>query len=199
MAEYKQPQSEKEFSENFSQIKPLMSQTEAYYESSRCLFCYDAPCEISFFSSSPMEDIEAINNSAVPVLNTATNEIAIKIPITSFIFKSSLMQDHFNENYMESEKFPFAIFKGKINDKIDYTKKVCYPVSVTGNMEMHGVEKCIIISGTLTPVEGKISIEGKFKVKLIDYNIKIPTVVLQNIAEEVDVSISSSLEPYVRN
>lgn len=156
-------------------------------------------CEISFFSSSPMEDIEATNSNAVPVLNTATNEIAVKVPITSFIFKSQLMQDHFNENYMESEKFPFAIFKGKINEKIDYTKKLCYPVSVTGNFNMHGVEKCIIISGTLTPEDGKIVIAAKFKVKLADYNIKIPKVVMQNIAEEVEVSMSSSLETYVKN
>lgn len=156
-------------------------------------------CEISFFSATPIEDIEALNANAVPVLNTATNEIAIKVPITSFIFRSQLMQDHFNENYMESEKYPFAIFKGKINEKIDFTKKLCYPVTVTGNFNMHGVEKCIVISGTVTPEDGKLIIAAKFKVKLSDYNIKIPKVVMQNIAEEVDVKINSSLEPYVKN
>lgn len=156
-------------------------------------------CEISFFSASPMENIEAVNSSSVPVLNTANNEIVVKIPITSFIFKSQLMQDHFNENYMESEKYPFAIFKGKINETLDYSKKVCYPSSATGNLNMHGEEKCIIIHGTLTPSEGKINIEGKFKIKLSDYNIKIPKMLLQNIAEEVEVTINTTLEPYVRN
>lgn len=156
-------------------------------------------CEISFFSATPMEDIEAVNANAVPVLNTATNEIAIKVPVTSFIFKSQLMQDHFNENYLESEKFPFAIFKGKINEKIDFTKKLCYPVTVTGNLTMHGVEKCIVIEGTVTPEDGKLVIAARFKVKLADYNIKIPKVVMQNIAEEVDIKINSSLEPYVKN
>ena len=141
-------------------------------------------CEISFFSATPMEDIDAVNTSAVPILNTATSDIQIKVPITSFVFKSSLMQEHFNENYMESEKYPFAIFKGKINEKIDFTKKLCYPVTVTGNMNLHGTEKCIVLSGTLTPVEGKITMEAKFKIKLADYNIKIPKVVMQNIAED---------------
>ena len=109
------------------------------------------------------------------------------------------MQDHFNENYMESEKYPFAVFKGKINETIDYSKKLCYPVSATGNLNMHGEEKCVIIHGTVTPGDGKIIIEGKFKLKLSDYNIKIPKLLLQNIAEEVEVSVITTLEPYVRN
>ncbi len=156
-------------------------------------------CRISFFSATPMENISVVNTNAVPIINTTTNEVAIKVPVTSFVFKSQLMQDHFNENYMESEKYPFATFKGKINEKIDFTKKLCYPVTVTGNFNMHGVEKCIVIAGTVTPEDGKLTIDAKFKVKLADYDIKIPTIVLQNIAEEIEIKINSSLEPYVKN
>ena len=156
-------------------------------------------CEITFFSATPMEDIEASNKASVPILNTVTNEIAVKVPITSFNFRNSLMQDHFNENYMESDKYPFAIFKGKINEKIDYTKKLCYPVTVTGNMNMHGVEKCIVLPGTVTPEDGKVLIAATFKILLSDYNIKIPSLLTKNIAEEVEVKLNSSLEPFVKN
>jgi hypothetical protein len=98
-------------------------------------------CEISFFSSSPLEDIQAINKASKPIINTATNDVAIKIPISGFQFEKALMQEHFNENYMETEKFPNAIFKGKINEKVEWKKDGEYKVTVTGKMNIHGVEK----------------------------------------------------------
>ena len=76
-------------------------------------------CEISFFSASPLENIEAINKNTKPIINTATGDVQMKIAITGFVFEKPLMQEHFNENYLESDKFPSAIFKGKINEKID--------------------------------------------------------------------------------
>ena len=105
-------------------------------------------CEISFFSSSPLENIEAINKAAKPLLNIATNDIQIKIAISAFVFAKPLMQEHFNENYMESDKFPNAIFKGKINEKLDWTKDGEYKVTVTGKLSIHGVEKDRTIDGS---------------------------------------------------
>src|ERR1700747_2166533 len=79
-------------------------------------------CEISFFSPTPIENITAINRTTKPMLNTATGDLQMKIAMTAFVFEKPLMQEHFNENYVESEKFPHAFFKGKINEKIDYTE-----------------------------------------------------------------------------
>src|SRR4051812_43200321 len=89
-------------------------------------------CTISFFSESTIENIEATNNSAKPVMNSATGEVVIKVPVRSFQFKSQLMQDHFNEDYLETDKFPFAVFTGKINGAIDYSKDSVNKVTVTG-------------------------------------------------------------------
>jgi hypothetical protein len=154
--------------------------------------------EISFFSYSVIENIEAVNVSSKPVVNTATNDVVIKVPVTGFQFKSSLMQTHFNENYMESDKFPFAIFKGKINETIDYSQQACNKVTVTGNLNMHGTEKCIVVVGTMTVKDSTLAIEGKFKIRLDDYGIKVPSLYIKNIAEEVEIKIYSELYPYVR-
>lgn len=78
--------------------------------------------EVSFFSKTPMEDIEAVNKNVSSIINTSTNEVAVQMRITNFVFPNKLMQEHFNENYLESEKFPSATFKGKIKEDVDLTK-----------------------------------------------------------------------------
>jgi hypothetical protein len=156
-------------------------------------------CDLSFFSKSVIEDIEAVNKSSKPVLNTATGEILVKVPVRSFEFKSQLMQDHFNEDYMETEKFPFAIFKGKINETIDYSKDTTNNITVTGTMNMHGVDKPFTAEGTLTVKQGIITIASKFKIRMADYDIKVPSLYVKNIAEQVEITISSVLEPYKKS
>jgi polyisoprenoid-binding protein YceI len=106
------------------------------------------------------------------------------------------MEEHFNENYVETEKFPNAVFKGKINETIDYSKDGEYPVSVTGKMQIHGETKDVTINGTLQKTGNEIKIDSKFKIKVADYKIKVPSMYVSNIAEEVDVTFSSVLEPY---
>jgi len=156
----------------------------------------DGGTEISFFSSSPLEDITAVNKGAVVVLNTVSGEIQLRISIQNFKFKNSLMEEHFNENYMESQKFPNSIFKGKINEKVDYTKDGENKVTVTGKMEIHGVVKDVTIDGTLTVKGTELALSSKFKVKVADYNIKVPSLYVKNIAEVVDVTLNSILEPF---
>ena len=152
--------------------------------------------EISFFSESPLENIEAVNKVAKPILNVATGDIQVKIPIIAFKFPKPLMEEHFNENYMESEKFPNTIFKGKINEKPDLTKDGEYKVTVTGNLEMHGVTKEITIDGTITVKEGQLIIQSKFNIHVADYKIKVPSLYVKNIAEDVQVKINATLEPF---
>lgn len=154
--------------------------------------------QITFFSKSPLEDIDATNKGALIVLNTATSDIQVKVSISNFKFKNALMEEHFNENYMETEKFPNAVFKGKINEKIDWTKDGENKVTITGKMEMHGVTKDETYTGTIKKVGNELTLDGKFKIKVADYGIKVPSLYVKNIAEIVDVDVKSVLEPYVK-
>ena len=156
----------------------------------------DGSTTISFFSAAPLEDITAINKGAVIVLNSTSGDIQIRVSVINFKFKNALMEEHFNENYMETEKFPNAIFKGKINEKLDLTKDGETKVTVTGKMEMHGVIRDETYEGTVTRTGNDFTIKTKFKVKLVDYKIKVPSMYVKNIAETVDVDVQSTLEPF---
>jgi hypothetical protein len=156
-------------------------------------------CEISFFSASPLENIEAINKNTKPIINTTTGDVQMKIAITGFVFEKPLMQEHFNENYLESDKFPSAIFKGKINEKIDWTKDGEHKVTITGTFEIHGVKKERTFDGVVKIKGQEITISSKFNIHIADYNIKVPSLYVKNIAEDVEVKITSVLEPYKKN
>ena len=108
------------------------------------------------------------------------------------------MQEHFNENYMESAKYPNAKFSGKINEKVDYTKNGEYKVTCTGTLTIHGVAQPTTISGTLKINEGKVHLDSKFAVKLKDFKIEVPKLVFQNIAESIDVTMTATYSPYVK-
>ena len=151
-----------------------------------------------FYSETPVENIEGISNSVVSAINTTNNNIQYKIPMTSFVFKWSLMQDHFNENYVESGKYPNATFKGKINETIDWTKDGVYEVTSTGIMNIHGVDKTVTEKGTVTISKGTINVNSSFPVMLSDYNVEIPSLVKDKIRERQDVTIDCSYTPYVK-
>ncbi len=153
-------------------------------------------CKVSFFSATTIENIDAINSISRPVMNTATGDIQISISNQDFIFRKKLMQEHFNENYMESDKYPRTVFKGKVNEKIDYTKDGVNPVTVTGTMDMHGVQKNITIPGTITIQNGIIFLSAKFDVKMEDYKIKIPSIVGNDISKQVAVTLNATLKPF---
>ncbi len=102
---------------------------------------------IRFFSDAPMEDIEAINKSATSIVDVETNAIVIVIPVKSFEFKKKLMQEHFNENYLESDDFPNATFKGKLSDWSGEAGEST--ATATGTLEIHGVTKEVSITGDL--------------------------------------------------
>lgn len=150
-------------------------------------------CKITFFSEAKLENIDATNNVTKPVFNVKTGEFAIKASQNAFIFKSALMQEHFNENYMESEKYPYATFKGKVNEVIDYSIDGAHEVSMTGKLDMHGVELPRTINGTITVKNGKINMTSTFEVVVADHHIKVPTLYVQNIAEIVKVTFNADL------
>lgn len=153
-------------------------------------------CEISFFSPTPVEDIAAVTKIAKPLLNTQTQDVQIKIPMTSFIFKKPLMQEHFNENYVETEKYPAAIFKSKINEKIDFTKDGEYNVTVTGILSLHGVDKEYTFPGKLVIKGDQITISSTFRIKFADHNIVIPGLYSGIIPADTEVKINAVLEPF---
>jgi polyisoprenoid-binding protein YceI len=153
---------------------------------------------ISFFSKAPIENISATSKKATVVLKTTTNDIQFGLPMITFKFPKALMEEHFNENYVESDKFPTCIFKGKINEQIDYTKDGEYKASVKGTLNLHGITKEIEADGTITVKESELIITSAFKIRVADYNIKVPSLYVQNIAEVIDVNVNAALEPFVK-
>ncbi len=153
---------------------------------------------IKFFSTAPLEDIEAHTQNGTSILNIAKNEIIFMVQIKSFTFQKSLMQEHFNENYMESNKYPDARFTGTINENIDWKKDGTYPVTVSGKLMMHGVEKDRTIAGTITIKSGVISIFSQFDVSCSDHNIKIPNMMTEKIAEVVKITVSGNYSVFVK-
>lgn len=151
---------------------------------------------ISFYSEAPLENIEAVNKSASIVLNGKTGDFQMKISIINFKFKSALMEEHFNENYMETEKYPSSTFKGKINEDISNLPEGDTKVTVTGKMEIHGVTKDVTISGTITKKGEELTLSAKFNVLLSDYNVKVPSMYVKNIAETVAITFNTTLEPF---
>ncbi len=148
--------------------------------------------ELTLFSEAPMENIEAVSKSAYGIININTGEIQFGVSIRSFRFRKALMQEHFNENYMESDKFPTAKFKGKLNSPIDITKEGEYQVTVTGDLEVHGVSKRRSFSGNIKVLNGRVEINSIFEVKCQDHDIKIPKLVFKNIAETLKITLKGT-------
>lgn len=151
--------------------------------------------KITFFSSTPVENIEAINNDVACVVDGGKGDVMFQVPIKSFRFEKQLMQEHFNENYMESNKYPKAEFRGKITNlsSVTLSKDGTYQAKVSGKMTMHGVTKDVVTAGTITVKAGVATISSKFVVRPADYGIKIPSVVASKIADKIEVTVNSQL------
>lgn len=151
-----------------------------------------------FFSETPLENIEAKSQSLTGVLTTGSNKILFNVPMRTFKFDKSLMEEHFNEKYVESEKYPKAAFKGVINETIDWSRDTVVAITATGTFDLHGVTKEITEKGTLKIVGDKINLVVAFNITLADYKIRIPKVVTTNIAEVIRVNIECDFNPYVK-
>ena len=156
--------------------------------------------QVTFFSDAPLQDIEAVNKAATSIITLHNDSIAFQVPIKGFTFKSGLMQTHFNETYMESDKkgYEYATLKGKLSEKIDFKKDGEYKVTVTGNLKMHGVEKPRTFDGTITVKGDKVTVKSQFKVLVADHKIKIPSDKIKNIGSEVLVTVEAHYKPYVK-
>ena len=144
--------------------------------------------EINFASNAQLELIKAYSDKVQGIIDPATNQFAFLININSFRgFNSELQRQHFNENYMETEKFPKARFTGKIIEQVDFTRDSVYEVRAKGELEIHGQKQTRIIKSKLTMRNGQLAIESHFIVPLTDHIISIPKIVSQKIATEIDV------------
>ena len=155
--------------------------------------------QISFFSSTPLEDIKANNNEVSSVLNTKTGSLQFVVLIKGFQFRKAAMQDHFNgKEYLDSDQFPKAEFKGSVTDisKVNFKKDGTYPVMVEGNLTLHGVSNKVKTPGSITVKAGKVSAASKFTIKLADYNVTVPAIVSSKIAETVEITVNCNYEPY---
>ncbi len=152
--------------------------------------------DVHFYSYARLENIEAHNKEAKAVINTEDHSFSFRIPIKSFVFAQELMQEHFNENYMESDTYPNGSFKGTIDGEYDLLSDGEYDVDAVGQLDIHGVVQERRIPSVITVTDGVPEINAKFMVKLVDHKIKIPKVVFYNIAEEIEVTVRFALQAY---
>lgn len=147
---------------------------------------------ISFFSKTTIENIQADNNQVMSVLNAQTGELQFSLLIKGFHFQKALMEEHFNENYLESDQFPKATFKGTIADisKINFLKDAVYPVLVSGDLTMHAVTNKVNSKGYINIKEGKITGSAVFIIALADYKIAIPKLVENKISKTIEIKVN---------
>jgi polyisoprenoid-binding protein YceI len=155
---------------------------------------------IYFHSEAPLETIEAHNKQVNAAIDASTGDFVFKVLMNAFVFEKALMQEHFNENYVESEKFPNCTFKGKIVNlnEIDFTKPGKYPATVSGEMTIHGITQKVEENGMLEISKESIHATSKFPIKIADYDISIPEVVAGKIAEEVEINVDLNLSPLAK-
>ncbi|MCW3079022.1 YceI family protein [Segetibacter sp.] len=142
-----------------------------------------------FFSKTPLEDIKAENRQVYAVIDAAKKNLAFTCLVKGFLFPKQLMQEHFNENYVESDKFPKATFLGNYTGDIDVSKDGKYPVQIKGQLTLHGVTKAIDVPGTIEVKDNKLIGASEFKLTPGDFNIKIPGLVSEKIAKQIDVRV----------
>ncbi len=153
---------------------------------------------ISFFSHSLVEDIKADNYQVLSVIDKESGEIAIQLLMKSFMFQKALMQEHFNESYVESYKYPKATFRGHILNfsELDSLNST---VEIKGILSVHGKEKEVSALSKVEILEGQINLSGNFMVEVADFDIKIPTVVRNNIAKTIKVTFDLQHKPFKNN
>ncbi len=158
---------------------------------------YTKAGKISFFSSTPMENISALNKSVVCLLNTKTGDLQFAVLLKGFEFKKALMQEDFNKDYVESSKYPKSEFTGQLinNGEINYNTAGSYSVAVKGKLSIHGVTKDVETTGIIEVKDGKLKLSSVFNILIADYQIKVPRIYLDNIAKSIKITVDCLLDP----
>ena len=150
--------------------------------------------EISFYSETPMEKIEAVNKNVMAAYDASKQVVVVKVLLKSFRFEKALMEEHFNENYVESDDYPNSTFKGKLVDLPDASSKEIQTLRVKGKLKIHGVERDMSTSIKFQFIDNNIVVKGSFNIKIEDYNIDIPSAVIEKIAKNLEVTYNFNLK-----
>jgi len=155
---------------------------------------------IRFYSDTPIEKIEAINRQVNAATDISTGDFVFRVLMKSFTFEKAMMQEHFNENYVESDKFPNSTFLGKIINikEVNFSKDGVYPVTVDGKLTIHGETKQVSEKGTFEVKEGKLIGKAKFSITLSDYKILIPNTVINNISKTIEITVEVVLDKLIQ-
>jgi polyisoprenoid-binding protein YceI len=150
--------------------------------------------KIHFEASSPIEKIEASNSKATSVIDLTSGAIEWSVLMKGFTFEKALMQEHFNENYVESTKYPKAIFKGKLSSssQLKFDKDGVYTADVNGTLDLHGISRTVKAKVTFNVKGSKISANSTFKILLADYGITIPSLVKDKISKETEIKVEAN-------
>jgi polyisoprenoid-binding protein YceI len=151
---------------------------------------------IRFYSDAPLEKIEAINRQVNAALDITTGDMVFKVLMKSFHFEKALMQEHFNDSFVESDKYPNAEFRGKVTNLKDvaFGKDGTYNATIEGKLTIHNVTRDVKQTGTFQVANGKILGKAKFNLLLSDYHVSIPTAVARNISNSVEVTVDIVLD-----
>ena len=158
---------------------------------------YTKSGNIQFVSKGAIETIQANHKSVTCVLDSKTGDLQFAVLMKGFEFRKALMQQHFNENYVESDKFPKAEFRGQVtnNSEVNYTKDGTYNAHVKGKLTMHGQTRDVETDGKIMVKSGKLQANSSFTIQMSDYNISIPSLVKENMSNTVTITVNCSLEP----
>jgi len=148
-------------------------------------------------SRTSTEKVAAKNEKATSILDASNGQVEFAVLMKAFMFDKALMEEHFNENYVESDKFPKATFKGSIQNmsEINLTKEGTYTAKISGKLTIHGVTNDVVTTGTITVKGTAISAKSEFKIVLTDYKIEIPSLVQDKVAKEATITIDVNYEP----
>ncbi|MDQ3017986.1 MAG: YceI family protein [Bacteroidota bacterium] len=157
---------------------------------------YSKTAKFFFVSEAPVEKIEGINSSGYVIVDVASGAIEMSVLIKGFKFEKALMQDHFNENYMESSAYPKGIFKGSFTNlyELNFSKDGEYTAMVKGNLTLHGITKPLTTTSKITVKGSGITARSNFDIAIVDFGIQVPKVVRENIAKTVTVSVQADLQ-----
>jgi hypothetical protein len=146
---------------------------------------------IGFYSKTALEDIQAENHQAYAALDPDTRHLAFAVLLKGFIFPKELMQEHFNENYVESDKYPKATFSGTCSGDMDLSREGIYDVVIKGDLTLHGVTKSIEVTAQIEVKKGEILATSIFKINPEDFQISIPGIVRDKIASQISVKVQA--------
>jgi hypothetical protein len=146
-------------------------------------------CAIRFFSRTPIENIEAVNHGGTSTISPPMYTAQFQVPVAEFRFENKMMEKHFNSMYLHTDDFPFASFRGKLSDSLDLSRDTVYQTKAVGILKMHGMDRAGSFDGRVESRGGKVYLNSTFRVRLEDFNIKVPGSVFLNIAQEIEIQV----------